>query len=241
MAPVSAIAVLFLLCGLVLGFVARPFVSTRVSDFYCLNTIVLLRGILIPLSPHVCRQGISNNRFVNKTWKHYQTKPGRLLPITFSGIRSAVANSALSQLMFRHVNLSICYLSVVFRNIRREKQVQYGRKKTPFRETSVCSGPISLLESDVVSGHGMQKPDPFASQLQDLICFDEGMGVAEVNEVSERRSETGGASEGSSCKIDDMLNANLVDFCNQPKKQLQVEDSSVCFPGLVHRRPVKAD
>jgi len=142
--------------------------------------------------------------------------------------------------MLRLVNLSICFLYVVFLNIRLERQVLYGRKKTPFRESSVSRGPVSL-QSDVVSSLVIKEPNCFANQLQDLISDDEGMGVAEVNKLWEQKSETEDASERSSCEIDEMINANIVDFSNQPRHQIWIGGSTVCCPGLVHRRPVRVD
>lgn len=115
----------------------------------------------------------------------------------------------------------------MFRNIRLEKSVQCSSKKTPFKHVSVYSEPVSLFEADVMD-HSLHKQQFLADQLDDLIRFDEGVGVLEAN-VSSHRSETDDPSEGSCCKIDDMISANLLDFGNQPRKR------------PVHRRPMRAD
>lgn len=159
----------------------------------------------------------------------------------YSAIRSAVANSSIFHLMPRLVNLGLCYISIVFRNIRLLRQVECGSKKTPPKASSVYREPVSLLESDVANNRDVQKLQHFADQLQDLMSFDEGMGVLYVNRSSEQQHEMQNASKGNSCKIDDMMSSNLLDFCNQPKEQVRTECSAAYYPGLVQRRPMRID
>lgn len=160
---------------------------------------------------------------------------------TYSGIRSAVANTSVFHLMLRLVNSGLCYIAIVFRNIRLERRVRCGSKKTPPRASSVYREPVSLLESDVVSSRDVQKLQHFADQLQDLISFDEGMGVWDVNRSSEQQHEMQNASEGNCCKIDDLMSSNLLEFSNQPKEQVRTERSATDYPGLVQRRPMRSN
>lgn len=121
--------------------------------------------------------------------------------------------------MLRLVNSSLCYLSVVYRNIRLEKRVtQRVRQRTFVKESSVCSRPVSLLESEVVD-HSVPKPGIFADQLHDLISFDEGMDTQKANQSSGQKSDNHDPSEGGYCKVDDMITANLLDFGNQSERQ----------------------
>lgn len=152
-----------------------------------------------------------------------------------SGIRSAVANFKICELILRLVNLSLCYLSVVFRNFNLERRVQSGRKVSckinQYKES------VSILDSDKGSDHGMQKPQFSADQLKDLINFEKGMDASKVNMCSsEQKDEMENGSNGSSSRVDDMIRANLSAFGDQSKQKGQIVGSIVQSPGLVQRK-----
>ncbi|XP_072991211.1 uncharacterized protein [Typha latifolia] len=106
---VSAIAIMCAIFGLVIGFIARPFLTFH---------------------------EVYNNHCVSKTWKHYQTNLGRVVLMTFFGVKSGVANSTLYAILFKLVKSSLGYLSVVFSSVRLGRHVW-------------CKGTVSLLDSDV--------------------------------------------------------------------------------------------
>lgn len=140
-----------------------------------------------------------------------------------SDVRSGIANSTLFMLMFKLVNLSLCYLSIVFRNLRLEKRVQ-------------CGEPVSFLDSDVTSNGGLLKSQIFADQESDLISFDEGMGTSRSPSKQETMEH---ALESNLLKIDDMISANLSDFADQARQQGRMDAAGAC--GLVKRRPGGAE
>lgn len=157
-----------------------------------------------------------------------------------SAVRSAIVNSTLSDLVIGLVNLSFCYLSIVFRNIRLEKRVEHGRK------TSVnkikCGDFVSLLDSDKASNHVLPKPESYADQLKDLISFDQGLGALVADEPSyEQMHGVEDGPRGSSSNIDDMIRANLLDFGDQPRQNNQILGSPAQAAGLVQRKQRKVD
>ncbi|XP_028550703.1 uncharacterized protein LOC110115335 isoform X2 [Dendrobium catenatum] len=96
---VSAIAVLALLCGLTLGFMARPFLISSSSE-------------------------ASMSHCIPRLWNHIQISRRKPALMFCSGIRSVVASSkTLHLLSFRLINFSLGYMRVVFRNIRLERLV----------------------------------------------------------------------------------------------------------------------
>nr|XP_010913566.1 uncharacterized protein LOC105039193 isoform X2 [Elaeis guineensis] len=197
---VSVIAIFCALFGIVLGFIARPFFT---------------------------RNEVSSSHFTSKTWKHYQTNLRRLAPMTCSDVKNAVADSILPVLLIKLVNLSLCYLSTVFRNIILGIRVWFGES-------------VPLLESDVRCHSGITKSPVLADQLGDMISFDGDMDVLEVTNCSRKEDETKDASKWSHGKIEDMMRANLTDFVCRAN-QGQMEELAVCSSCLVRRRPRELD
>ncbi|KAG1326981.1 NHL repeat-containing protein 2 [Cocos nucifera] len=197
---VSVIAIFCALFGIVLGFIARPFFT--------------------------CNE-VSSSHSTSKTWKHYQTNLRRLALMACSDVKNAVADSMLHVLLIKLVNLSLCYLSTVFRNITLGIQVW-------FRES------IPLLESDVRCYSGMTKSSVPADRLKDMISFDGDMDTLEVTSCSRKEDETKDASKWSHGKIEDMIRANLTDFVCRAN-QSQMEELTLCSSCLVRRRPRELD
>ncbi|XP_038985160.1 uncharacterized protein LOC103701628 isoform X4 [Phoenix dactylifera] len=197
---VSVIAILCALCGIVLGFIARPFFT---------------------------RNEVSGSHCTSKTWKHYQTNLRTQALMACSGIKNAVANSTLHVLLIKLVNLSLCYLSTVFRNITLGIRVWFR-------------GSVPSLESDVGSYSGIAESPVLADQLKDMITFDGVMDVLEVTSCSRKEDEMKDASKWNHGKIEDMIRANLTDFaCGT--NQGQMDGHMLSSSCLVRRRPRELD
>ncbi|KAK9119652.1 hypothetical protein Scep_017745 [Stephania cephalantha] len=95
LAWVSLLGVACLILGLVIGFVAHPYVISR---------------------------EVTNHNQLSKIWKHCQINPGKQILTCCSDFRSAVANTSIYKVMDRLLWMSLSHVSLMFRIRRVDKQ-----------------------------------------------------------------------------------------------------------------------
>jgi hypothetical protein len=221
---VSIIAVLGALFGSVIGFLVR--------HFYPFHEV-------------------SINRFFSRVQKQYKRTQRKATLISFSDIRSAIANSMLYALLLKLIRVSRGYLTVVLPSIRLERGVPC--KPFPSLDLDKSSTAPSLLDLDqsgtTTTTTGLTNEAlPSTEHLGDFIGFDGDSDTDEGNEsafddsfnTQEENKEasfdkdlwTLFDSKGSSKKIDNMIESNLLDFSGQDK----YGSSGVKYSGVSRRR-----
>ncbi|XP_037476006.1 uncharacterized protein LOC119353489 isoform X1 [Triticum dicoccoides] len=201
----STIAILAALFGSIIGFLVR--------HFYPFHEV-------------------SINRFFSRIQRQYRRTQRKAALISCSDIRNAIANSMLSTVLLKLVRVSVGYLTVVLPSIRLERGV--ACKPSP------CPSPCpSLLDLDMAGtttpAIGLDNEAlPSTELLGDFVGFDDSDSATdEGNESAFDGSATQDENketpldrdlwalldnpQGSSKKIDNMIEANLSDFSGQDK------------------------
>ncbi|KAM0906007.1 hypothetical protein ACQ4PT_017002 [Festuca glaucescens] len=224
---VSIVAVLGALFGSVIGFLVR--------HFYPFHEV-------------------SINRFFSRVQKQFKRTQRKATLISFSDIRSAIANSMLYALLLKLIRVSCGYLTVVLPSIRLERGVPC--KPFPSLDLDKAGTAPSLLDLDqsgttttTTTTTGLpNKALPSTEHLGDFIGFDGDSDTDEGNESAfddsfNTQEENKEASldrdlwtlfdnKGSSKKIDNMIESNLLDFSGQDK----YGSSGVKYSGVSRRR-----
>ncbi|KAJ3707536.1 hypothetical protein LUZ61_011241 [Rhynchospora tenuis] len=200
-ALVPVIAIAFLLLGLIIGFVARPFLNFH---------------------------GLVANNHLSMTLKRYQTNQGRATLMSFSGVRSAVANTTAYFCLVRMIKYTIGFLSVVVYTFRPKIIVASPPE----------SGSISLMDLDVAPVATFSDKNDF---LKDLMCLDTGVtnSFCKQGEVIDAPHKGGCVTQEN--RLDEMILTHLSDFSCEPKQQGVLEESNMLGSSLVRRRSVVMD
>ncbi|KAJ4799311.1 NHL domain-containing protein [Rhynchospora pubera] len=195
-ALVSVIAIASLLLGSVIGFVARPFLNFH---------------------------GLVANCHLSMTLKRYQTNQGRTTLMSFSGVRSAVANTAVYFCLVRMIKYTIGFLSVVVRTLSPKIVVTSPPE----------SGSISLMDLDVVPVTTFPDKNDF---LKDLMCLDTVVtnSFCKQGEVIDAPHKGGSVTQEN--KLDEMILTHMSDFSCQATQQGVLEESNMSGSSLVRRR-----
>ncbi|KAM0906009.1 hypothetical protein ACQ4PT_017002 [Festuca glaucescens] len=223
------------------AFLPVPFVGSFVLGFRS--------GIFTP-----SMQEVSINRFFSRVQKQFKRTQRKATLISFSDIRSAIANSMLYALLLKLIRVSCGYLTVVLPSIRLERGVPC--KPFPSLDLDKAGTAPSLLDLDqsgttttTTTTTGLpNKALPSTEHLGDFIGFDGDSDTDEGNESAfddsfNTQEENKEASldrdlwtlfdnKGSSKKIDNMIESNLLDFSGQDK----YGSSGVKYSGVSRRR-----
>ncbi|KAM0906008.1 hypothetical protein ACQ4PT_017002 [Festuca glaucescens] len=199
-------------------------------------------------------QEVSINRFFSRVQKQFKRTQRKATLISFSDIRSAIANSMLYALLLKLIRVSCGYLTVVLPSIRLERGVPC--KPFPSLDLDKAGTAPSLLDLDqsgttttTTTTTGLpNKALPSTEHLGDFIGFDGDSDTDEGNESAfddsfNTQEENKEASldrdlwtlfdnKGSSKKIDNMIESNLLDFSGQDK----YGSSGVKYSGVSRRR-----
>ncbi|KAM0906014.1 hypothetical protein ACQ4PT_017000 [Festuca glaucescens] len=196
-------------------------------------------SVIKTVKPETCRQEVSINRFFSRVQKQFKRTQRKATLISFSDIRSAIANSMLYALLLKLIRVSCGYLTVVLPSIRLERGVPC--KPFPSLDLDKAGTAPSLLDLDqsgttttTTTMTGLpNKALPSTEHLGDFIGFDGDSDTDEGNESAfddsfNTQEENKEASldrdlwtlfdnKGSSKKIDNMIESNLLDFSGQDK------------------------
>ncbi|XP_047074864.1 uncharacterized protein LOC124684635 [Lolium rigidum] len=222
---VSIIAVLGALFGSVIGFLVRYFYPFH---------------------------EVSINRFFSRVQKQFKRTQRKATLISFSDIRSEIANSMLYALLLKLIRVSRGYLTVVLPSIRLERGVPC--KPSPSLDVDKFGAAPSLLDLDqfgttTTATTGLANEAlPSTEHSGDFIGFDGDSDTDEGNESAcdgsfNTQEENKEASldrdlwtlfdnKGSSKKIDSMIESNLLDFSGEDK----YGSSGVNYSGVSRRR-----
>ncbi|KAH0459410.1 hypothetical protein IEQ34_012224 [Dendrobium chrysotoxum] len=193
--PVSAIAVLALLCGLLLGFMARPFVISSSSE-------------------------ASMSHCILRLWNHIQITRRKPALMFCSGIRSVVASSkTLHLLSFRLINFSLGYMRVVFRNISLEKLVR-GKEPVLLLDADFVSRNPTLKLQQFTDE---MKDLMYFEEENSVLDLSSSANQVATEEASGRNLHETEDESNLNVKIDNMLVTNLLDFTASSKEQSLVK------------------
>jgi len=187
-------------------------------------------------------QEVSINRFFSRIQKQYKRTQRKAALIRLSDIRSAVANSMLYALLLKLIRVSRGYLTVILPSTR----VERGVPCKPSPSLLDLDGPVPAVDLG-------NRALPSTEISGDFMGFDGDSDTDEGNESAldgsaNTREENKEASldsdlwtlldnpQGSSKKIDNMIESNLSYFSGQDK---------YCSPGVnysgVSRRRLHGD
>ncbi|VAH42907.1 unnamed protein product [Triticum turgidum subsp. durum] len=165
---------------------------------------------------------VSINRFFSRIQRQYRRTQRKAALISFSDIRNAIANSMLSTVLLKLVRVSVGYLTVVLPSIRLERGV--ACKPSP---PSPSPSP-PLLDLDMAGtttpAIGLDNEAlPSTELLGDFVGFDDSDSDGSANDQEEDKETSLDRDlwalldnpQGSSKKIDSMIEANLLDFSGQ--------------------------
>ncbi|XP_052164731.1 uncharacterized protein LOC127781755 isoform X1 [Oryza glaberrima] len=198
---VSIIAVLCALLGSVIGFSVRHFYPAH---------------------------EVSINRFFRRMQMQYKTIQRTAALISFSDIRSVVANSTFHALLLKLVRVCVGYLSVVFPSVRLEKRAP----------VKTCPSLLDLDYPVITSTGPDNKADESTELVGNFIGFDGDTSSEEDNVPASDGKEPAGElvalldGPELSNKIDDMIEANLAGFSGQENNHC----SAVKCSGISRRR-----
>uniref|UniRef100_A0A0E0IBT6 Uncharacterized protein n=1 Tax=Oryza nivara TaxID=4536 RepID=A0A0E0IBT6_ORYNI len=198
---VSIIAVLCALLGSVIGFSVRHFYPAH---------------------------EVSINRFFRRMQMQYKTIQRTAALISFSDIRSVVANSTFHALLLKLVRVCVGYLSVVFPSFRLEKRAP----------VKTCPSLLDLDYPVITSTGPDNKADESTELVGNFIGFDGDTSSEEDNVPASDGKEPAGElvalldGPELSNKIDDMIEANLSGFSGQENNHC----SAVKCSGISRRR-----
>ncbi|CAM0947090.1 unnamed protein product [Alopecurus aequalis] len=185
---VSVIAILGALFGSVIGFLFR--------HFYPFHEV-------------------SINRFFSRIQKQYKSAQRKVALISLSDIRNAVANSMLYTILLKLIRVSLGYLTILLPSIRLEREVPYKDGTAPVIDLDNRALPSTEILGDFIGFDGDSDTDEANES-----AFD---GSANTQEGDQEPSLDRDLwtlldnPQGSSKKIDNMIEANLSDFSGQDK------------------------
>lgn len=143
--------------------------------------------------------------------------------MSFSGIKSAVANTTAYNLIVKLIKYSICYFSVIVRTFR---------PKIIVASSPMESGSGSLMDLDVAPVPTFYEKN---DSLKDLMCLGTGniVSVCKREEAIYACVESSGSGKN---RLDEMILNQLSDFSGQAKEQGVLEVSHMSGSVLVRRR-----
>lgn len=181
-------------------------------------------------------QEVSINRFFSRVQKQFKRTQRKATLISFSDIRSAIANSMLYALLLKLIRISRGYLTVVLPSIRLERGApslldldQSGITTTTTTGLANEALPSTEHLGDFIGFDGDTDTDEGNES-----AFDDSFNTQEENEEASVDKDlwTLFDSKGSSKKIDNMIESNLLDFSGQDK----YGSSGVKYSGVSRRR-----
>ncbi|KQJ98268.1 uncharacterized protein LOC104584212 [Brachypodium distachyon] len=141
----------------------------------------------------------------------------------FSGIRSAIANSMLSTILLKLVRISVGYLTVVLPSARLERGVPSKPSPSLLDLDKVDTTPNIDLDNKAQPSELLGDFEGDSDTEGDESAFDGSANTQEEDKELSLDSDLLALldnplnPQGSSMKIDNMIEANLLDFSGQDK------------------------
>ncbi|XP_062110263.1 uncharacterized protein LOC133822071 isoform X2 [Humulus lupulus] len=193
------------------------------------------------LRPYILPHGGMGMRNFSRTWKLCLTHLEKQVQILCFAIRSATASfSLVCSLLERLFWLSLSHISLLFRIDYLVPQVSPKEHGPLLGSDNVGSS----SKSSSSSSREIMKSQKYASQLKDLISFDESSelsnlacpGMVEQREEYQERRDAVRSDCSGEGKIDNMMNTNIMHFVEKAKEPTLIDATMYGNSGLIKRR-----